>query len=745
MGRPGCSGYPWHVARIPAGPPSTTGAPIPGDVDIVSGEGAERAFRPDLEGFRAVAVVLVLLFHASVPGFSGGYVGVDVFFVLSGFLITGLLLRELQATGRVSLAAFYARRARRLLPAAAVVLAATAVASAVILPPLQMPDVAGDIAWSAGYASNIRFALQATDYLAADMAPSPVLHYWSLGVEEQFYLVWPALLVVVAGAAFAAGDSARALRRVLVTLGVVFATSLVAAIWLTGVQQPWAFFSLPARAWELAIGGLLAMPRFARLGDHRLGPIVGWAGLAMVVASAFVITDRTPFPGVAALFPTIGSGMVIAGGLGRVGPNPLAGVRAWRLPETVLSLPPIRYVGRISYSLYLWHWPVLVLPALAMGRLPGPVRLALVGLAVLLAAASHRWVEEPLRHGRFIGVHPPRVLAFAGLLSLAVAVSAAGLSWRGQQSLGTVGPALGGSIEDVELPPSASPGTSGSPGASGGPDLPPLAAGPVPADLAPSLATARDDLPVVYADGCHVDPPSREPTADCTYGDRTSETTIFLFGDSHAAQWFPALERLSTEHGWRFLSMTKSACASVDVPIWSTIFSRPYDECTAWREYVFRQIEETRPALVVLSNSRRFTLEINGERASSVDHPDLWSAGLLATIDRIEATGARVVLIGDTVRQAEDPPVCLSANLGDASACATPYRTAVPLDAQRVDLQVAKDWGGTYIDPTPWMCFTDPCPSVIGRFLVYRDEGHLTATYARALARKLFELLPAFD
>ena len=344
-------------------------------------------FRPDLEGLRAVAVILVLLYHAQVPWVSGGYVGVDVFFVLSGFLITGLLARELAATGRVDLPAFYARRARRLLPAASVTLLVTMVASALVLPPLRVPDVAGDTVAAAFYVSNMRFAIQATDYLGSALPPSPVLHFWSLGVEEQFYLFWPALLLFASGVAFRARRVSDGLRRLAIILAITFVLSLAISLWLTDVAQPWAFFSLPARAWELALGALLALPAAGRWVPARAAPWLGWAGVVMVVLSGLVLDEATKFPGVAALLPTMGSALVIAAGLRAAGLSPDAqataaspdaqadaspdaqadapprrNLRRFAVPAAVLGLAPLRFFGRISYSLYLWHWPILRCP-----------------------------------------------------------------------------------------------------------------------------------------------------------------------------------------------------------------------------------------------------------------------------------------------------------------------------------------------------------------------------------------------
>ncbi len=705
------------------------------DLSVSEGPRADPAasnFRPDVEGLRAVAVVLVLLFHARVPGFTGGYVGVDVFFVISGFLITGLLVRELSGTGRISFPRFYARRARRLLPAAAATLVATAVMSVIFLPPLRVPGVGVDIAAAAAYVSNIRFALQATDYLASSLPPSPVLHFWSLGVEEQFYLLWPALLALVAGRAFVSRGAPIGVRRVTITLTATVIVSLVLSIWLTGVQQPWAFFSLPTRAWELALGGLVAMPIATKLAQRAAVPLLGWIGLALVVASGLIFDELTPFPGFAALVPVVGAALVIFAGL----PNTTVDRTALRYPDprSLLSLPPMRFLGRISYSLYLWHWPILILPAVAFGPFGLALRIALIGLTLAVATISYRVLEEPIRRGRFIGDRPRRTLAFAGAISLGVVLVGLGTAALAAPARPT-GPPIGGSIVDAPLPVATSSATL---------TLPPLGDTPVPADLVPELAAARDDLPVIYSDGCHLDAAEATPRS-CVFGDTEAKTTVVLFGDSHAAQWFPALERIAKERGWRLISMTKSACASADVRVWSRPFGRPYAECDAWREAAFARIAAEHPALVVVSNTRRYTLDIGGKPEYSTDHEDLWSAGLDRTLQRLSKDAGAVVLIGDTTRMTADPPVCLSAHLDDAAACATPYSTAVAGARLAADAVAADHAAAHFVDPTPWTCFTDPCPVVIGRFLIYRDEQHLTATYSRALGSELEAVLPSIE
>ncbi len=715
-------------------------------------------FRPELEGLRAVAVGLVLAYHAGIPKLHGGYVGVDVFFVLSGFLITGLIVRELRATGRLDLPRFYARRARRLLPAAAVALVGTLVLSVVLLPPLRLPDVAGDAAAASLYVSNLRFALQATDYLASDLAPSPLLHFWSLGVEEQFYVFWPALLLVAAtiggGLARTArtarpgrDDDAGLTRRLGTVVVAVAILSFVASLVLTTVAQPWAFFSQPTRAWELALGAGLALGA-ARLG--RMPAMVGGslvaAGIVLVGLSGILLEQSTPFPGTAALLPTVGAALVIAGGASG----------AATLPVRLLALAPMRFLGRISYSLYLWHWPILVLPATALDTtLPLPARLGLAGLSIVIAAASQRWVEDPIRRSHLDGRRVRRSLALAGATSLVVALLAVGV---GSAATASLPPTVARASDDPNvLPPdplggpsaSPRPSDSGSPipspstsGPSAAPSRPPTRAAPVPADLTPSLAQVRNDAPAIYGDGCHVDQPTTEPQL-CVFGDPASPASIVLFGDSHAAQWFPALDRLARIEGWKLVTFTKSACTPADLTVWNTTFERAYTECDAWRNRVFQEIGRLHPTVVLMAMSRGYVLVDGSSTATVAERPDLWDAGIAASLSRLSSLADHVVLMGDTPRSRSDPAACLSRNFGDSLACATKVSSAINPGRTAADAALAASAGAAFIDPSPWVCPTDPCPAVIGRYLVFRDSHHLTTAFSTALARRLLDALPA--
>ena len=335
---------------------------------------SENRFRGDIQGLRGIAVLLVLLFHASVPGFKGGFVGVDIFFVLSGYLITGNLLREVKSTGQIRFKEFYARRIRRLLPASALVLFTTLIVVAIWFPPLLLPGAAVDISSAGLYVSNMDFAIRATDYFSNSTIPSPVLHFWSLGVEEQFYLFWPLLV------AFATWKKRNKSFRVFLLSIFVFATSLTFANLLLKTDQPWAFFSLPSRAWELILGALLAslaqgvsrLPRFIAM-------IGGLVGLGLVIFSGLTQSDPLKFPGSTALTPTLGAFLIIAAG----------SVKEITLPSRILSFKLLQRIGKISYSLYLWHWPVLVIPQVIAGNhLTLAKRLLLALLSIVLAVIT---------------------------------------------------------------------------------------------------------------------------------------------------------------------------------------------------------------------------------------------------------------------------------------------------------------------------------------------------------------------
>ncbi|MFF5295321.1 acyltransferase family protein [Paractinoplanes globisporus] len=355
--------------------------------------GPSLSFRPDIEGLRAVAVAAVVLFHAGVPGIGGGYIGVDVFFVISGFLITSLMLREVATTGRLSLLRFYGRRARRILPASSVVLVTVILAGYHWLGFLRGDEIASDGRWAALFASNFNFAAQGVDYLESQAAPSPLQHFWSLAVEEQFYFVWPALLVLLIWLGLRHATPA--------VLAVAVAASLACSVWQEGAT--WSYFSPATRAWELGAGCLLALVagRLDRI-PAGLSTAMAGAGLAGIVVAALTLDDGTPFPGSAAALPVLSTVLVLAG-----------------RGDAILGLAPLRWLGRISYSLYLWHWPVLMIASQAFGQLSGLGRAVLVLLSVGLAIITYALVENPIRRSGRLRRSHLLTAALAVLLSLA--------------------------------------------------------------------------------------------------------------------------------------------------------------------------------------------------------------------------------------------------------------------------------------------------------------------------------------
>jgi peptidoglycan/LPS O-acetylase OafA/YrhL len=389
----------------------------------------DRRFRPDVQGLRAVAVALVVLFHAHVPGLTGGYVGVDVFFVISGFVITGLLLRERASTGSTSILGFYGRRIRRIIPAATLVIIAAVVASYVALGPLNGNQTAGDARWASVFLINIHFASTGTNYLSASLPPSVLQNYWSLAVEEQFYLVYPALFLAVA--AFSRGQSLR--RRVGFVLGIAVVVSFVASVLQTHSNPTAAYFSPLPRVWELALGGLVALGTVSlQRVPARVAAASSWIGLGAILLAAFAFTSTTAYPGWAVALPVIGTALVIAGGVAK----PALGA------ESVLRLRPFQWIGLISYSLYLWHWPVLTIAAerTSSGTLSLGDSLWWLLVSLGLAVITYLLVENPIRHSSFLSTRRWASVALGGcLVASSLTVATVELHLHQQGALATPG------------------------------------------------------------------------------------------------------------------------------------------------------------------------------------------------------------------------------------------------------------------------------------------------------------------
>jgi peptidoglycan/LPS O-acetylase OafA/YrhL len=727
-------------------------------VNVAPSSETRATFRPDIQGLRAVAVLLVVAYHLRVDGLPGGFVGVDVFFVISGFLITSQLVHHPPAGSR-DLLEFWGRRIRRILPAAFLVLAVTAIASRAFAPETRWAANAGEIIASALYVQNWVLAANATDYLAAADAATPVQHYWSLAVEEQFYLGWPILIL----AAYAIARRVRLAPTRFVGLAMlsVVALSLAASIVATADEPASAYFILPTRVWELALGGCIAaLPAFGagQIGRTRDG--VAWLGLGMILLAGATITAATPFPGTAAVLPVAGAALVI-----------IAAADGRGSPTRWLRLRPIQHVGNTSYSIYLWHWPLIALWPLVVGPITPIGALGIVALTIGLATASTFWVEDRFRFAPSLQrIGPTFRFAVAGMLLVSILGSAhlvearlrldaavahatevdddLALEWA-DGDVTVVDEAAGdGSIssppastDDVTFAdpasiPETTPGGSASPEPR--PTRPPSCRGAsaivhgfsvCPRDpagrMVPDPVVARSDWSDAYRDGCWIYTPFSARTT-CRYGQ--GKVRIALVGNSHAGQWLPTLQVLAKRHGWTITTFLASRCNATDATL------ELWGGTQGCLDYGRWALDETR--------GRQFDLVVTSER-QSVDAEEGATtrqaayAGYRSYLKRWSAGGTRILILRDTPfpgRTLGAVPDCLASHRDHQGACdgrPDEWRSIDPLVDASEDLGLS---GVTTIDTTRFFCTATRCPAVIGTAVVYFDGSHMTATYARTIA-----------
>jgi peptidoglycan/LPS O-acetylase OafA/YrhL len=725
-------------------------------------------FRPDIEGLRGIAVSLVVLFHAGLLSnasyqLTGGFIGVDLFFVVSGFLITGLLIRERERTGRISFAKFYARRVRRILPAAAVVLLITLPISYQLVTLVSRSAVMEDGASAALSIANIRFA-QTTDYFNP-VNYSPFLHFWSLGVEEQFYFVWPALMAIVAWKWPRPGAA--------VALSVIVVVSFLASLYETQQNASTAFYMLPTRAWQLAAGGLLAigagstdiLPRAVRSVLDPVLAFVGWAALFALLTAAYVIDSQlTPYPGTAAIIPTVAGVLLIASGTQPTGPGML------------LRLAPIRFLGKISYSLYLWHWPVLILGGLylvgPLSSISTPQAVALALASVPIAAASWYFVEEPFRRGRIPLPRPSRVVAIGVAVMAVVAVMGATFDMSAQSDLNkidgpqvadatptptdTLGPsptATPTPTAKITLAPNATPSPVPlmTPAVTPGPSSAPPTSFAITSAIKPSLGRASIDYEAPWHDNClgwkNVSVPST--SSKCVYGNPSGDYTVALVGDSHASALFPGVNVMAKAHGWKLVPYLKIDCSFLDYN--DLVYFGPptvaYPECMSWNKNVLARLNKNPPDLILLSMSRWIFTANGAEETVTAE-----TNALVRMISKLPAS-SRVVIIQDPpLPTAFEIPVCLSTSVNDYRKCAYSSRTGFGSSMGTREIAASKATGAGLIDLTQSICpgtGSRYCPAVINGMIVWRDQHHLTATFAASLApdidAQLVAILNAWD
>lgn len=676
-----------------------------------------RAIRPEIQGLRAVAVLLVVAFHLYPNRVPGGYVGVDVFFVISGFLITSHIHREVVVTGTVRLRRFWARRIRRLLPASLLVLAVSAVAALAFVPATMWGQTARQIAASALYVQNWALAADAVDYMAADNVPTVAQHYWSLSVEEQFYLVWPVLILGLVALHRRARGGPSALRAVLAGgLGVLAAASLVWSVLATYRDQSQAYFVTPTRVWEFAAGAMLALLAGGAWRPAWWRAPLAWAGVAAIVAAGLLFDQATLFPGWVALLPVLGTVAVILAG----------GTPGRHTPAWWLSLRPMTFVGDVSYSVYLWHWPLIVVWPFVTDTSLRTVDKALIAVAtILLAWASKVFVEDPGRTRPFLAAAPWRAFVFAGAGMAVVVAGMAGV----QGEVDRRAEASAERLRALEASGCLGPGAL-DPARDCGP---PQGEGEL---LPPPEVVARQNVDVAYP-GCQAGIEGDGITR-CEIGAprETAERTIALVGDSHTTQWFPAFDELGRERGWHVVTYAKASC-----PFTAAERLLPDEQtdaatrgCHAWGQAVLDEILDSDVSFVVTA---AFSAAYEWRAPDGTRLADPGPDGFAAMWSALTAEGIEVFPIADVPRtQGENVPNCLAAHR-DRMACAVPREEALPGSALVAAAERAADDRVHLVDLTDRFCDALTCYPVVGDLIVYRDYSHVAADYARALVPEI--------
>jgi len=673
--------------------PPTPPAPEPRSArHRAAGRPAGTAIRHDLQGVRAVAVLGVVIYHLKASWLPGGFAGVDVFFVLSGFFITGLLRREVERTGTVDLIAFWARRARRLLPASLLVLVVTVIAGRLMTNPLEAHRIARDGIFSTIFGMNWHEAASGLAY-GQDPDPSAFQHYWSLAVEEQFYLAWPLLMLALA--LLWRRRPALAPRRTLPLIAVGGGVlSFTLAFHQTVGNQPYAYYGTFGRVWQLALGGLLAagiawseaLPLWVRSCGRvaGLGVILGFYGFG---------PSASEYPGWWSLLPALGAALIVVAGEPGTRPDPAARLLGTRLGQLG---------GRYSYSWYLWHWAPLVLLPVALDR---PLRIRELGwcaIGTLLAAVlTYHLLEDPLRRNRWLAIrHGGRSLAFGGAL-MAVALGVSVWTSSAEQH----------AAEDVRI----------------------VADGY--RTLAPQPADAAAEKSQLSIDGCQLPMTSTAAAPDCRYLPDSGHGDLILVGDSHAGAAFPAVQKAAQDNRWGLRAWARTSCPFADIHK-AGPGGGDYVSCNRWRADVIKRLIAARPSLVIITNYASSGLHVTDPHthkgATQKRAHELFQAGMERSLTRLRDAGLRVLLIGDVPAFTRAAPDCVLAHRDDLAACSLPQPEALP-DGGSDQKAAVNVPGVRVLDLTDRFCRGARCYQVVGGLLAYRDTSHLTTAMSLSL------------
>ncbi|NBP82438.1 acyltransferase [bacterium] len=682
-------------------------------------QASESPFRPEIEGLRGLAVGLVVAAHAGLQ-IPGAALGPDIFFVLSGYLIVGILLRGLEAGQGIRFRDFYARRIRRIAPALAATILLTVGVVALLNDPSTLARTAKDGAAALAGAANITFGAQAVDYFSST-EPSPLLPLWSIGVEEQFYLVVPLLL----GIAWKIGQR----RAILLTLSVIAVGSTAAAVLLTPTEPIWAYYLLPTRAYGLAAGGLLALLETRALASNALRRVpLAPIGLVMIAALTLLLPGEKGYPGLAGPLSGVAS-VALIGGMASIGLRGTVSATGGKAMRALFSIAPLRAIGRISYSLYLVHWPILILPTYFGVEMTSSTTLLAVVSSLLAATLMYRFVEQPFRKGLALSLIPGTVLRRGGAVLASLVLVLAGVGFAPDAASAEPGASDDPGVSIVTPTPSpsmelVSPSpTPWAPISIGGTTVHQLT-GAVPANIKPTLGRAAGDADNILNKGCSRDHYG-ETVPVCYYGTKGG-TRIVLLGDSHALHWMPALDLIGKAYNYEIIPVAKVNCVFMDVKLYAYRLGKSYTSCTKWRLNAIKKIIELNPALVILSQT-----EAREEGKPNEKRPQYYADAVGRLLDKLPVP---VLIFAETPNGEINIPTCLARNKSNVAKCVTTKPDVYPAWGYGRDLLVAEQRNLPLFDFTAALCPGDRCAPIIDGRIVFHDNHHLTTTMAKYLA-----------